>query len=121
MITSVADTVHDTISSAVKQLRTGNLLSDTRLVQSNIPEHSAIDLCGSETSVGPDFVSTVEGVMCDMGTKQHMPLCAIGVLGRCFDLKTTSVLVDGLLSAVEGIWNYSKIEVWDDRRAEDEI
>ncbi|KAG9513391.1 hypothetical protein KCU93_g10075, partial [Aureobasidium melanogenum] len=121
LITSVADTVSDTISSAVKQLRTGNLLSDTPLVQSNIPEHSAIDLCESKTSVGPDFVSTVEGVMCDMGTKQHMPLCAIGVLGRCFDLKTTSVLVDGLLSAVEGIWNYSKIEVWDDRRAEDAI
>lgn len=97
--------------------QTGNLLFDTRLVKSSIPSHSAIDVCESGTSVGPDFVSTVEGVMCDI----HMPLCAVGVLGKCFDLSTTSVLLDGLFSTVEAVWKYSRIEEWNGVNAEDLI
>lgn len=59
--------------------------------------------------------------MYDMQTKQHMPLCAVGVLCKCFDLATTSVLLDGLFSTVEAVWKYSHIEEWNGVNAEDLI
>src|ERR1700738_3356157 len=46
-----------------------------KLITSTHPSHSAIGLCDSDTSRGPDFVSHHEGMYCDMETKQAYPLC----------------------------------------------
>ncbi|MCJ1367919.1 hypothetical protein MMC16_007055 [Acarospora aff. strigata] len=56
------------------------------LVLSNIEGHSAKELCESETSLGADFVSTAEGVYCDMTAKQQWPLCSDSITTSCFDL-----------------------------------
>ncbi|KAF2103365.1 hypothetical protein NA57DRAFT_52888 [Rhizodiscina lignyota] len=48
---------------------------DIRLVRSDIWSHNATDLCMSDHSRGPDFVSLVEGMYCDMDTRKLTPLC----------------------------------------------
>jgi hypothetical protein len=47
--------------------------------------HSAKELCESSTSMGPDFVSTKEGVFCDMDHKRAWPLCSATITNGCFD------------------------------------
>jgi hypothetical protein len=91
---------------------TGNIFNDSRLVKSMIPTHSAVDVCESKTSVGPDFVSMVDGMYCDMGTKELLPLCVPGLLGKCFSLETTSVVLDNILGLVGSVFKYSSIEEW---------
>lgn len=91
---------------------TGNIFNDSRLVKSSIPTHSAIDVCESETSVGPDFVSMADGMYCDMGKKELLPLCVPGTLGRCFSLETTSVILDNAFGLIESVFRYSSIEEW---------
>ncbi|KAF2430881.1 hypothetical protein EJ08DRAFT_649424 [Tothia fuscella] len=49
------------------------------------PNHSAKELCGSETSWGPDFVSVSEGIWCDMSAKEAWPLCSSTTEMGCFD------------------------------------
>ena len=56
------------------------------LVVSDIEAHSAEDLCGSDRSRGPDFVSHYEKKFCDMKTKTTHPLCEGSVLTDCFAL-----------------------------------
>ena len=56
------------------------------LVVSNITSHSAKDLCGSSTSAGPDFVSLVESLFCDMSSKILWPICHGSSYETCFDL-----------------------------------
>lgn len=56
------------------------------LVISNIPGHSAIELCEHPNSLGPDFVSTVEKIFCDMETEKWWPLCDAIHVNGCFDL-----------------------------------
>ena len=61
-------------------------------------EHSGRELCESETSRGPDFVSKHERIFCDMDTKTAFPLCddELGIETGCFRLEThTLVLGDG--------------------------
>ncbi|KAH6678616.1 hypothetical protein B0J14DRAFT_688722 [Halenospora varia] len=61
---------------------------ENQLVISEDTEHSAVDLCLSESSWGPDFVSVHEGVFCDMCERKTYPLCGgEGVNGSCFDLE----------------------------------
>ncbi|KAK0113923.1 hypothetical protein ONS96_014772 [Cadophora gregata f. sp. sojae] len=59
---------------------------ESRLVVSNITQHSAKDLCTSATSWGPDFVSESEGLFCDMGTKTLLPLCGGQDVDGCVDV-----------------------------------
>jgi hypothetical protein len=56
-----------------------------KLIKSSIDQHKATDLCGSTTSWGPDFVSLVEGIFCDMNTKKTYPLCTNTTQVACFD------------------------------------
>lgn len=56
------------------------------LVISDIASHSAKEVCESESSAGPDFVSTVEGLFCDMSEKVLWPLCSESLTASCFDL-----------------------------------
>lgn len=65
-----------------------------QLVVSNITWHSAKELCESETSAGPDFVSTVEGLFCSMSDKVLWPLCSNSVRDHCFDLDKRSMRWD---------------------------
>lgn len=60
--------------------------SEQVLVISDIESHSAEDLCGSEFSRGPDFVSHYEKKFCDMKTRKTHPLCEGSVQTDCFDL-----------------------------------
>ncbi|KUJ23952.1 uncharacterized protein LY89DRAFT_744511 [Mollisia scopiformis] len=48
---------------------------ENKLVVSDFASHSAIEVCVSETSWGPDFVSTVEAIFCDMCQRRTYPLC----------------------------------------------
>jgi hypothetical protein len=91
---------------------TGNIFNDSRLVKSMVPTHSAVDVCESETSVGPDFVSMVDRMYCDMGKKELLPLCVPGLLGKCFSLETTTVFLDNVLGLVDSVFRYSSIEEW---------
>lgn len=58
----------------------------THLVVSENPLHSAKETCEHPGSYGPDFVSTVEGVYCDMSVKEWWPLCSNAIISGCFDL-----------------------------------
>ena len=46
-----------------------------KLVISQHLEHSAVEVCQSETSWGPDFVSIQEGIYCDMCERKVWLLC----------------------------------------------
>lgn len=74
----------------------GRLLvqNNTRLIQSDLPEHSASRVCNSDSSWGPSFISTGEGTFCDMSSKTLYPVCGGekdtgGV--QCFDLATRAL------------------------------
>jgi hypothetical protein len=54
--------------------------------------HSAIELCQSSTSFGPDFVSLEEGVFCDMDAKKAWPLCSATITNNCFDNDTDKMV-----------------------------
>ncbi|KAI1347143.1 hypothetical protein F5Y01DRAFT_330117 [Xylaria sp. FL0043] len=73
--------------------------SDDRLVVSHLDSHSAIEVCESETSWGPDFVSMAEGLYCNMETHEVVPLCGNGLAKDCFHVNgtraTAHVAVDG--------------------------
>lgn len=66
-----------------------------RLVISHLKDHSAREVCEMEASWGPDFVSTVEGLYCNMCTRELLELCSTDLKDGdrdCFDLdqKVTS-------------------------------
>ena len=83
------------------------------LISSPREEHSAVELCASEMSYGPDFVSHAERVFCDMGTKVSWPLCGSGdgaVEGEeCYRWETHSLVTGGKRVAR----NYEKVEEWE--------
>lgn len=56
-----------------------------KLVISHFAAHSAAELCGSETSKGPDFVSMREKIFCDMENKISRNLCSDSTSTCCFD------------------------------------
>ncbi|KAK5630492.1 hypothetical protein RRF57_006207 [Xylaria bambusicola] len=67
-----------------------------KLIITSMAAHSAQELCDSETSWGPDTVSTVENLFCDMETKTLYPVCAGTATTSCFDLENESlILPDG--------------------------
>lgn len=67
-----------------------------RLVVTPYAKHSAVELCNSESSWGPDEVSLTERMFCDMDTKTLYPLCDDQTGINCFDLDAeTLVLPDG--------------------------
>lgn len=95
---------------------------DTRLVKSSIPNQSAVELCESATSFGPDFVNVVEGMYCDMSTKTALPLCPENlsgvegavVDGLCFDLNGLTTLLNGVLDEVK---NFTSVLDWGEGKA----
>ena len=69
------------------------------LVISSMTYHSAELLCTDENSAGPDFVSVVEGLYCDMAEKVLYPLCSASTNGTaCFDRNTNSMCQAAILN-----------------------
>ncbi|KAK4213403.1 hypothetical protein QBC37DRAFT_440817 [Rhypophila decipiens] len=90
--------------------------NETRLVRSSDPEHSAVKLCESPSSLGPDLVSLREGKYCDMSTREVLPLCGPGVTGNCFDdsVKTLRVRGGGAIIGRDAVMDkeYSEVLDW---------
>ncbi|KAI1379886.1 hypothetical protein F4677DRAFT_407913 [Hypoxylon crocopeplum] len=83
--------------------------SDNRLVVSEHPHHNATEVCESESSWGPDFVSKAEGVYCNMETHEAVPLCDPVMKEGCFDLdSSTLVSRNGKRSTTE----FSQVIKW---------
>lgn len=62
------------------------------LVIDDLPSHTAIGLCQSATSAGPNFVNPDEGYYCDMELKAIHPVCSETHSPRqnstsCFDME----------------------------------
>lgn len=60
--------------------------TQAQLVVSDIESHSAQELCDHPQSRGPDFVSKVENLFCDMSAKKTYPLCEATITTNCFAL-----------------------------------
>ncbi|KAK4184261.1 hypothetical protein QBC35DRAFT_535110 [Podospora australis] len=81
-------------SSKAKRTAPVRRVRDPRLVASNSDAHSSVELCESETSLGPDFISLAEGLYCNMETSELLPLCVEGrsETEDCFHLDTAVVM-----------------------------
>ncbi|KAL1866689.1 hypothetical protein Daus18300_006633 [Diaporthe australafricana] len=96
-----------------------------QLVVSTKRSHSstATELCDSETSFGPDFVSTEEGLFCSMSQKKTFPLCnrnGEADASTCFDLDANELVVPKTLDTAHTkrildelpITNYTLVRRW---------
>lgn len=83
---------------------------ERHLVVTRHAAHSARDVCGSQSSWGPDMAAVNEGLYCDMCTRKVFPICGakkkpapgkVGILGGtiCFDLKTKEFRVQGKVAS----------------------
>ncbi|KAL3476680.1 hypothetical protein BJX99DRAFT_246700 [Aspergillus californicus] len=85
----------------------------SELVLSDSTWHSATDLCDSETSMGPDFVHTSEGIFCDMGAKVKYPFCDAETTSACFDLDQQRVIGNSTLQGRDDATSpYTKVRDW---------
>ena len=80
-----------------------------RLILDDAPKgHSAVELCNSETSHGPDFANIDEGVFCSMADKTLYPICNSEVVGDCFNLESQQLVIGGVAARSP----YKKVEGW---------
>lgn len=63
----------------------------SQLIVGDAEGQSARFLCESETSVGPDFANTSEGLFCDMGEKILYTLCNEEIQTNCFALASKTL------------------------------
>lgn len=70
---------------------TGQACMDHHVVISEYDAHTATELRKSDTSVGPDFVSTKENLYCDMCTHELWHICSAAVTQACFDMNTKTM------------------------------
>ncbi|TGJ88660.1 hypothetical protein E0Z10_g2 [Xylaria hypoxylon] len=72
--------------------------------------HKATDLCGSETSYGPDFVNVKTGMFCRMSDKTLWPTCnGADVTDNCFNFDSQQLITNGLAARSE---SYKKVIDW---------
>lgn len=64
----------------------GEASNSSVVIISTSPNHSAKELCESETSRGFDFVSSTENLFCDMEPKRLWPVCNETTTCACFDM-----------------------------------
>ncbi|EGD95284.1 hypothetical protein TESG_02773 [Trichophyton tonsurans CBS 112818] len=93
--------------------------ASSELVISDSKHHSAKRLCMSDTSMGPDFAHTEEGLFCDMDAKVLYAFCAdIEEKSACFDLKRQKIVTHeeetrvNATSTNHGPARYSRIRDW---------
>ena len=113
-------TTPSTPESESEQVNTKRSLSMKRsaamasqLVVSKDTQHSAKELCESDTSHGPDFVSVPEKLFCDMGTKTLWLFCEDDEDQKpCFDPDTKQLRGLGLVGRdTEGL-GYKRVTEW---------
>lgn len=79
----------------VKSRRDDPCPHESHVVISDIDAHSAREVCDSESSHGPDFVSTTEGLFCDMCAHQLWKVCGSPDATGCFDVDTQRLRAGG--------------------------
>lgn len=79
---------NDNFTAAIKKRQE---VHADRLVISEMQGHSAIEVCNSQSSLGPDFVSLTEMMFCDMSEKTVWPICTDSLTSYCFDMDTQTV------------------------------
>lgn len=93
-----------------EQLRAQGDYCVDRLTISHHAEHSAREVCEMKYSWGPDLVSVVEGLYCDMCERELYPLCAHEHQVDCFDVG------ERVLRGKESLWQrvkrYVNVQVW---------
>lgn len=92
----------------VKRIRPRSSAMSSSIISSPDPSHSALKLCESDTSYGPDFVSLSEGIFCDMATKTHWPLCTKLVADNCYEWDSHT-LINGEGQTVK---DYTNVQEW---------
>ncbi|KAH0565237.1 hypothetical protein GP486_001365 [Trichoglossum hirsutum] len=92
---------------------------DHHVVISDVNAHTATALCKSDTSVGPDFVSTKEGLYCDMCAHELWHVCDATITQGCFDRNTTEMRPgtgpqarDGLSGRQVPAKKYTRVTEW---------
>lgn len=75
------------------KVRRGNQAcgNESSVVISDHVAHSAREVCDSETSMGPDFVSTKEGLYCDMCTHTLYDVCSGNATSGCFHMNSQTL------------------------------
>jgi hypothetical protein len=71
-------------------------LHANRLIISDSDQHSVTKLCESVTSLGPDFVNTLDGQFCRMSDKSLWPVCTAEITDNCFNLDLQQMVIGGL-------------------------
>ena len=71
--------------------RSNQACGESSIVISEHIGHNAQELCDSVTSSGPDFVSTKEGLYCDMCTHTIYDVCSGNATSGCYDLTSRSL------------------------------
>lgn len=87
------------------------------VIISDFRQHSAAELCSSASSVGPSFVSTQDGLYCDMSTKTQYPICSGTLTTECFDVDKKKLVGKALRHARDvrtdhGEKTYSTYDRW---------
>jgi hypothetical protein len=103
--------INKTTSKTRRSIRYPN---SHRIVRSTKKDHSARELCASESSYGPDMVSYEEGTFCDMDSRQVYDLC-INEETDCFDAEERVIRTSkaGIMKRGEPIKKvYSQVLDW---------
>ncbi|KAK7750128.1 hypothetical protein SLS62_007996 [Diatrype stigma] len=87
--------------------------SDDRLIVSTLNNHNATELCQSESSWGPDFVSKVDGMYCNMDTHETIPLCDKTIEHDCFDLNNAAGPATVRRNGKRSLRNPSRVITWE--------
>ena len=74
-----------------KRRRSNQACGDGSIVISDNIAHSAQEVCDSEDSIGPDFVSTKEGLYCEMCTHTIYDFCSGNATRGCFDMSSQTL------------------------------
>jgi hypothetical protein len=93
-----------------EQLRVKGDYCVDQLRISHHAEHSASELCGMDRSWGPDFISVVEGLYCDMCERDLYPLCANEHQTNCFNVDER--VLRSSESLRQRVKEYISVEVW---------
>lgn len=91
--------------------------TQTQLVVSDIESHSAKELCTHPRSRGPDFVSKMENLFCDMTSRKTYPLCTDTQAKDCFSIDTAGKKMmkrgeDGTSAADQVHRDYHFVQHW---------
>lgn len=85
-----------------------------QLVVSRDAQHSAKEVCESDSSHGPDFVSVPEKLFCDMGTKTLWLFCEDDKdQGPCFDIDTKQLRGTSIVGRDVESTGYSRVTEWE--------